>query len=98
MQPVSTRKTTPKARSLRRFGLFHPAPQRNSPGISRASASSLLEPRSAAEARVVRGAVVPTVIVPEEQVTAGVTTGETLHASFTEEGLNPPAGVIVIVD
>lgn len=39
-----------------------------------------------------------TEIVPEEQLTAGLTTGETVQASFTVEGLNPPAGVMVIVD
>lgn len=52
MQPVSTRKATPKTRSFLRLGWFHPAPQRNNPGISRASATRL-DPRLADEAIVV---------------------------------------------
>ncbi|MGA7633202.1 MAG: hypothetical protein WCB11_20775 [Terriglobales bacterium] len=86
-----------------------PAPK-NIAGIISASANSLPAPRllvggtSAAWGPVVatvRVAVpVPfsTVIVPNEQVAAGFTTGETLQLSVRLDGFIPPTGLMVIVD
>jgi hypothetical protein len=104
MQPVSTRQINPTVRSFLRFDL--PAPQTNNPGINRATISL---PKPPFRCRAATGPVVLTVsvedpvplvtdIAPREQVTAGLTTGETLQLRLAVEGLNPPVGAMVIVD
>ena len=106
MQPVSTRKINPVVRSFLRFDFLIPAPQTNNPGITRASAS-FVKPLSFCNAAT--GPVVRTVSVeepmpafieikPGEQVTAALTCGVTLQLKFNVEEMNPPVGVMVIVD
>src|SRR5579871_4892993 len=106
MQPVSTRKTNPTVRSFLRFDFPIPAPQTSNPGTNRARAS-FAKPLSFCNAAT--GPVVCTVSVeepmppfieikPNEQVTAALTCGATLQLKFNVAGLNPPVGVMVIMD
>lgn len=70
-----------------------PLGSRPRPGEARADCAP-----AAAIVRVDDPALFVTVTLPNEQVGAGVFTGEMLQVSATPDGLSPPDGVIVMVD
>ena len=108
--PPSTRKMRHRLSSFLCPGFLRPAPLRNMTGIIKPSTRFMPEPRKPVRgARAAFGPAVATLsvaapalfvteIAPREQVTAGLTTGETVQLSTTVDGLSPPEGSIVIVD
>lgn len=89
---------------------FRPAALRSMTGIINPSARFMREPRTpvlgamaacgpaVATMSAAEPVLLVTEIVPNEQVDAGLTTGETLQLSAIVDGLRPPAGLIVTVD